>query len=64
MAWAKMGFEMYADCLMRHHFHLVVEMPSGILLAGMRWWRARQEVGYAVKLSSVSRCLRGGFGRS
>ena len=33
----KAGFEVHAYCLMRNHFHLVVETPNGNLVAGMRW---------------------------
>ena len=36
-ACAKTGFEVHAYCLMRNHFHLVVETPNGNLVAGMRW---------------------------
>jgi REP element-mobilizing transposase RayT len=36
-ACAKTGFEIHAYCLMRNHFHLVVETPNGNLVAGMRW---------------------------
>ena len=35
-ACAKTGFEVHAYCLMRNHFHLVVETPGGNLVAGMR----------------------------
>jgi REP element-mobilizing transposase RayT len=34
---AKTGFQVHAYCLMRHHFHLVIEIPQGNLVAGMRW---------------------------
>jgi REP element-mobilizing transposase RayT len=33
----KTGFEVHAYCLMRNHFHLVVETPEANLVAGMRW---------------------------
>ena len=33
----KTGFQVHAYCLMRNHFHLVVETPSANLVAGMRW---------------------------
>lgn len=33
----KTGFIVHAYCLMRNHFHLVVETPNGNLVAGMRW---------------------------
>jgi len=36
-ACEKTGFEIHAYCLMRNHFHLVVETPNGNLVAGMRW---------------------------
>jgi putative transposase len=34
----KAGFEVHAFCLMRNHFHLVVETPNGNLVAGMKWF--------------------------
>ena len=34
---SKTGFQVHAYCLMRNHFHLVVETPNGNLVAGMRW---------------------------
>ncbi len=33
----KTGFQVHAYCLMRNHFHLVVETPNANLVAGMRW---------------------------
>ena len=36
-ACQKTGFEIHAFCLMKNHFHLVVETPEGNLVAGMRW---------------------------
>ena len=33
----KTGFQIHAYCLMRNHFHLVVETPNANLVAGMRW---------------------------
>jgi putative transposase len=36
-ACEKTGFEIHACCLMRNHFHLVVETPDGNLVGGMRW---------------------------
>ena len=40
-ACAKTGFQIHAYCLMRNHFHLVVETPNGNLVAGMRWFPQR-----------------------
>ena len=34
----KTDFQIHAYCLMRNHFHLVVETPNGNLVAGMRWF--------------------------
>ena len=36
-ACQKTGFEVHAYCLMRNHFHLVVETPHANLVEGMRW---------------------------
>ena len=36
-ACQKTGFQIHAFCLMKNHFHLVVETPAGNLVAGMRW---------------------------
>jgi putative transposase len=37
-ACEKTGFQVHAHCLMRNHFHLVVETPNANLVAGMRWF--------------------------
>ncbi len=36
-ACAKTGWQIHAYCLMRNHFHLVVETPEPNLVAGMKW---------------------------
>jgi len=36
-ACQKTGWQVHAYCLMRNHFHLVVETPQSNLVAGMRW---------------------------
>ncbi|MGV3773414.1 MAG: transposase [Verrucomicrobiales bacterium] len=36
-ACAKTGWQVHAYCLMRNHFHLVVETPRGELVAGMKF---------------------------
>jgi len=33
----KTGWQVHALCLMRNHFHLVVETPGANLVAGMKW---------------------------
>ena len=39
-ACQKAGFAVHAYCLMKNHFHLVVQTPQGNLVAGMRWLSA------------------------
>ena len=34
----KTAFQVHAYCLMRNHFHLVVETPNANLVAGMKWF--------------------------
>jgi putative transposase len=36
-ACGKTGWQVHAWCLMRNHFHLVVETPQANLVAGMQW---------------------------
>ena len=44
-ACQKTGFEVHADCLMRNHFHLVVETPDANLVAGMAWLLSAYTIG-------------------
>jgi putative transposase len=37
-ACLKTGWQVHAYCLMRNHFHLVVETPQANLVAGMQWF--------------------------
>ncbi len=36
-ACVKTEWQVHAYCLMRNHFHLVIETPQGNLVAGMKW---------------------------
>src|SRR6266567_152441 len=36
-ACQKTGWQVHAYCLMRNHFHLVMETPQANLVAGMKW---------------------------
>lgn len=36
----KFGWELYAYCIMRNHYHLCIGTPHGNLSAGMRWFQA------------------------
>jgi REP element-mobilizing transposase RayT len=36
-ACARTGWQVHAYCLMRNHFHLVMETPRANLVAGMKW---------------------------
>ena len=33
----KTGWQVHAYCLMRNHFHLVIETPQPNLVVGMKW---------------------------
>jgi REP element-mobilizing transposase RayT len=35
---AKTGWHVHAYCLMKNHFHLVLETPQPNLVVGMKWW--------------------------
>src|SRR5260370_11421208 len=37
-ACGKTGWQVHAYCLMRNHFHLVVETPQANLVSGMQWF--------------------------
>src|SRR6266508_4369962 len=37
-ACAKTAWQVHAHCLMRNHFHLVLETPRANLVAGMKWF--------------------------
>ena len=37
-ACTKTGWQVHTYCLMRNHFHLVVETPQANLVAGMKWF--------------------------
>jgi REP element-mobilizing transposase RayT len=37
-AGAKTGWQIHAYCIMRTHFHLVVETPQANLVSGMKWF--------------------------
>ena len=36
-SWQKTGWQVHAYCLMRNHYHLVLETPNANLVAGMAW---------------------------
>ena len=40
----KTGWQMHAYCLMKNHFHLVVETPNANLVDGMRWFLISEEM--------------------
>ena len=37
-ACQKTGWQVHAYCLMRNHFHMVLETPNGNLVEGMKWF--------------------------
>ena len=50
----KTGFQVHAYCLMRNHFHLVVETPNANLVAGMAWLQST----YTIRPSILGKKLR------
>ena len=46
-ACLKTGWRIHAYCLMRNHYHLVVETPNGNLVAGMAWLQST----YTIRLN-------------
>ena len=38
-ACQKTAWQVHAYCLMRNHFHLVLETPNANLVEGMRWYQ-------------------------
>jgi REP element-mobilizing transposase RayT len=46
-ACQKTSWQMHAYCLMKNHFHLVVETPEGNLVEGMRWLQST----YTIRLN-------------
>ena len=44
-ACQKTGFQVHAYCLMRNHFHLVVQTPDANLVAGMAWLLSAYTIG-------------------
>ena len=55
----KTGFQIHAYCLMRNHFHLVVETPNANLVAGMRWLLST----YTIRLNHRQKLFGHGLGR-
>jgi REP element-mobilizing transposase RayT len=43
----KAGWEVHAYCLMRNHYHLVLETPNANLVAGMAWLQST----YTIRLN-------------
>ena len=43
----KTGWQVHAYCLMRNHYHLVVETPNADLVAGMAWLQST----YTIRLN-------------
>ena len=46
-ACKKTGWEVHAYCLMRNHYHLVLETPEANLVAGMAWLQST----YTIRLN-------------
>src|SRR5687767_9998117 len=50
---AKTGWQVHAYCLMRNHFHLVVETPRANLAVGMKWLLGT----YTTRFNHRHRCV-------
>jgi REP element-mobilizing transposase RayT len=44
----KTGWQVHAYCLMRNHYHLVLETPNANLVAGMAWLQST----YTIRLNN------------
>lgn len=44
-ACQKTGWQVHAYCLMRNHYHLVLETPNANLVAGMAWLQSTYTIG-------------------
>src|SRR3954466_9749039 len=44
-ACQKTGWQVHAYCLMKNHFHLVVQTPQANLVDGMKWFQQRKHSG-------------------
>jgi REP element-mobilizing transposase RayT len=52
-ACQKTDWQVHAFCLMRNHYHLVVETPNANLVAGMQWLQSR----YTIRLNNRHRLV-------
>ena len=62
-ACQKTGWQVHAYCLMRNHFHLVLETPEPNLVAGMRWLLSAYTIRLNHRHNSSATCSAGGTKR-
>ena len=60
-ACPKTGFQVHAYCLMRNHFHLVVETPNANLVAGMRWLLSAYTLRFNPRHKQFGHVFSGGY---
>src|SRR5271157_5321855 len=58
-ACQKTGWQVHAYCLMRNHYHLVVETPGGNLVAGMAWLQSTYTIRLNHRHSQAGHVLSG-----
>jgi len=58
-ACQKTGWQIHAYCLMRNHYHLVLETPNANLVPGMAWLQSTYTIRLVYKAEIVSRVMRG-----
>jgi REP element-mobilizing transposase RayT len=52
----KTGWQVHAYCLMRNHFHLVLETPQPNLVVGMKWLLGTYTSRYNRRHKNLSKC--------
>jgi len=57
----KTGWQVHAYCLMRNHFHLVVETPEPNLVAGMKWFLGAYANHFNRRHQELGRLFRGRY---
>jgi putative transposase len=60
-ACSKTGWQVHAYCLMRNHFHLVIETPGANLVAGMKWLLGVYTIRYNVRHKLVGHLFAGRY---
>ena len=60
-ACQKTGWQVHAFCLMRNHYHVVLETPNANLVAGMAWLQSTYTIRLNSRHQQVGRVLSGRY---